>query len=160
MGRASVPTLHRHRQDRFEALPCCSDLGSPLNSLPPWTPTVVQDLQDLRLLMPGCLAVPPAPRCYTIPPYPYSVVSTSIGAIKPVSWVVHSCPQTSYIQQPLATCVNILSSPSLLCSLPIHRTPPTAGPDAKPTSSGLPGREGKGYLVLQTSCHSRRSAAA
>lgn len=72
-----------------------------------------------------------------------------------------SCPQTFYIQQALETSVpvSILSSPSPLCSLPTHRTPPTAGPDAKPTSSGLPGREGKGYLVLQPSSHPGRSAA-
>lgn len=144
---------------RIGLKPCCSDLGSPLNSLPQWTPIVVQNPQGLRLLMPCYLAVPPALRCYTIPPYPYPVVSTSIGGVEPASWVVPSCPQTSYIQRPLVTGVSVLSSPSLLCFLLIRMTPPMADPDAKPTSSGLPGGEGKGYLVLQPSCHSGRSAA-
>lgn len=152
----------QHLQDRYEAQSCCSDLGSPSNSLPPWTPTVAQDPQgEVAHALPPC-----CPSSFKVlyelsHPILTLWLVHPIGGIKPDSQVVPSCPQTSYIQQPLATGVpaNILSCPSLLCSLPIPITPPTAGPDAKPTSSGLPGREGKGYLVLQRSSHSGRSAA-
>lgn len=112
-----------------------------------------------RLLLLSSLVVPPDPRLCASPLCPYPVVTIAKEGIQLASWVLQWFPDIRHTTRDWCLCQYPVFLIPTLFSLPIHITSPTAGPDAKPTSSGLPGREGKDYLVLQPSSLPGRSVA-